>query len=69
MKERLPGLLIQRCNHSFELFYQNVRLSIHGKILSQFLNIYTCLLKSKPVKMDAAWKNLGVEDVKWKLFD
>lgn len=39
------------------------------KIIFEFLNIYTCLLKSESVKMNAAWKNLGVEDVKWKLFD
>lgn len=32
-----------------------------AKILSEFLNIYTCLLQSKSVKMDAAWKNLGLK--------
>lgn len=31
------------------------------KILFEFLNIYTCLLKSESVKMDAAWKNLGLK--------
>lgn len=31
------------------------------KILFEFLKIYTCLLKSESVKMDAAWKNLGLK--------
>lgn len=31
------------------------------KIIFEFLRIPTCFLKSKSVKMDAAWKNLGLK--------